>query len=140
MKVVNKNILSSFYSLSENFSQWIIENMCFHWFDDNTERKLLNKIRELASNKDYFMFRYDDEYSFKRNDLNPLYPSIGEWNSLLLETKYPFFAGSKQRIENIINNFDKRGILLSNNKFKIYSVKEDKEVNSRVTIHLRKKK
>jgi hypothetical protein len=139
MKVVNKNILGSFYSLSENFSQWIIENMCFHWFDDNTERKLLNKVRELASNKDYFMFRYDDEYSFKRNDLNPLYPSIGEWNPLLLEIKYPFFAGSKQRIENIINNFNERSSL-RNNKFKVYSVKEDKEVNSRVTIQLGKKK
>ena len=40
----------------------------------------------------------------------------------------------KQRIENIINNFNERGIRLSNNKFKIYSLKEDKEANPRVTL------
>lgn len=125
MKTTNKKILSSFSSLSENFREWILENMCYHWFDDNTERRLLNKIHELTNNKGYFMFRYDDDYSSDEEV---------EWHKILLEMKYPFFAGSRSRIENIINNFDKKKTHLSNSKFKVYNIKEDKEISPKVVI------
>lgn len=61
MKTKNKKLLGAFAGISDNFRQWVLENICYH-YSNADEEALFRTLVKNIEDEEYFMCVDDDLY------------------------------------------------------------------------------